>query len=320
MRDLLQTAQTACAQQRSFYWITVLEARGSVPGKAGAQMLVDSSGRLAGTVGGGALEFRVTQTAQQALLETKELPCIQTFSLDANDAAGLGMICGGSLDLLFTRLSPVEEAVFQEALQAMDAHQESALFFPLDGKVPVFLTANLPSESGQMVSADGISGYVCRLLPAGRVWIFGAGHLAIETVPLLAHLGFRVRVLDDRAEFADPSRFLQAESVELVSFEELSCEILPEDDVLIMTRGHLGDLAVERYVLGTPARYIGVVGSRRKARMVREMLEEEGFSKGSLDRVVTPVGIDIGAETPAEIAVSIAAQLVRVRSKLPPRF
>ena len=129
-----------------------------------------------------------------------------------------------------------------------------------------------------------------------------------------------MRVLDDRAEFADSARFLQAESVELVSFEELSCEILPEDDVLIMTRGHLGDLAVERYVLGTPARYIGVVGSRRKARMVRETLEAEGFSKESLDRVVTPVGIDIGAETPAEIAVSIAAQLVRVRSKLPPRF
>lgn len=200
----------------------------------------------------------------------------------------------------------------------------------------------------------------------GCVYVFGGGHLAQETVPLLAHLGFRCIVLEDREEFARKELFSGAERVCLVQFDKLvqskenageKCRIRldenslvmrqakpdgdtaeafqaksdagrvtegqkPEelsvqqqDYILIMTRGHSCDLEAERFALGTPAGYIGVVGSTRKAAFLREKLSQEGFSREELDRVISPVGLKIGGDTPAEIAVSIAAQLVSVRAK-----
>jgi xanthine dehydrogenase accessory factor len=134
----------------------------------------------------------------------------------------------------------------------------------------------------------------------------------------LAHLGFTVVVIDDREEFADKSIFPDAEDVILSEFDDLDgkLEVHENDYIAIMTRGHIGDRESEKFALGTPASYIGVVGSRTKTAFVNAKLVEEGISLEEIKkRVTTPIGLDIGSETPAEIAVSIAAQLISVRAK-----
>lgn len=151
----------------------------------------------------------------------------------------------------------------------------------------------------------------------GRVYIFGGGHLAQELVPVLSHLGFWCMVMDDREEYTDPNLFPGVQETKTVDFTALSeiLEVKKEDYLVVVTRGHRCDADVERFALRTPASYIGVVGSKRKTQYVREKLLAEGFSDEELDRVYAPIGIDIGSETPAEIAISIAAQLIQIRSE-----
>ena len=144
---------------------------------------------------------------------------------------------------------------------------------------------------------------------------------------MLSHLGFRCIVSDDREEFTKPELFPGAEEIRLIDFGKLeeTFTIHPEDYIVVVTRGHLCDTDAERFGLKTPAGYIGVVGSRKKTKFVvgsrkktkfvTDKLLAEGFTEEQLARVTAPIGIEIGSETPAEIAISIAAQLIEVRSK-----
>jgi xanthine dehydrogenase accessory factor len=123
-------------------------------------------------------------------------------------------------------------------------------------------------------------------------------------------------VIDDRPDFADPANFPEAEKVLQYPFEGV-LERIPVDEssfVIIVTRGHLHDKTVLEQSLRTKAGYIGMIGSRRKKAMIYEKLLEEGFTRQDLDRVYAPIGLDIGAETPEEIAVSIVAELIQVRA------
>jgi len=149
----------------------------------------------------------------------------------------------------------------------------------------------------------------------GTVYVFGAGHCGRSLLPLLSTVGFRTVVVDDRADFANADRFPDADSIVVPpSFEDLSS--LPIDErsyLVIMTRGHLFDRAVLTQGLRTKARYIGMIGSRKKIATTFEALREAGFSDQDLSRVHAPIGVSIGAETPEEIAVSIAAEIIQVR-------
>ena len=168
-----------------------------------------------------------------------------------------------------------------------------------------------------VVDIDGCAYYAEQYDYDGVVYVFGAGHVARELVPLLCHLGFKCIVLDDRAEFADAAAFPQAEHVQQVDFTKLQevCSLTEKDYAVVMTRGHVHDANVERYLLTTPVGYIGIMGSKNKAAMARAALLADGYSEQQLARVTTPIGIDIGSETPAEIAVSVAAQLIKFRAE-----
>ena len=156
-----------------------------------------------------------------------------------------------------------------------------------------------------------------QIVTGGKVYVFGGGHVAQELVPVLAHVGFRCVVMDDRQEFADPALFPAAEQVVLGDFHRISdfLTIGAEDYVCVMTRGHAGDTIVQAQVLKCHPCYCGVIGSRHKAAGVRKVLKEEyGLTEDELNQVTTPIGLSIQAETPAEIAVSIAAQMIQHRA------
>jgi xanthine dehydrogenase accessory factor len=148
------------------------------------------------------------------------------------------------------------------------------------------------------------------------LYIFGGGHVSTEIVPLAARAGFKVVVIDDREEYAAPDRFPQAAKVQCRPFAGVlkKLDIDHTSYIVIVTRGHMHDKTILEQSLKTDAKYIGMIGSRRKRDMIYDKLLEEGFTQDDLGRICSPIGLDIGAETPEEIAVSIAAELIKVRA------
>jgi xanthine dehydrogenase accessory factor len=155
------------------------------------------------------------------------------------------------------------------------------------------------------------------VLPYPTLLIFGAGHVAQPLAQMAALAGFRVIVVDDREEFANRERFPTADEVVVAEVAEAfgRAHVDEESYVVAVTRGHVMDEEVVAQALGTPARYIGMIGSRRKVAAVRERLRGRGFGEADLDRIHAPIGLDIGADTVEEIAVSIVAELVQERRR-----
>lgn len=314
MKNLFQAIKKAAKENKACYLAALIESEGSAPRSSGAYMLVDAGGLVYGTIGGGAMEYAAVKQAQQRLQSQQAESFEQAYDL----SPAAGMACGGSCRVQFCYLAAGESTLqlANTVLQAADGGKPWWLLLPL-GNGSLRITGDLPLKGRRgKFTLDGVDYYAEQYGYDGLVYVFGAGHVARELVPLLERLGFGCVVLDDRAEFADPAVFPMAERVEQVSFDALAqaCAVRAQDYAVVMTRGHVYDAQCERYLLNTPACYIGIMGSRNKARMAREALLAEGYTEAQLARIVTPIGLDIGSETPAEIAVSIAAQLIQVRA------
>lgn len=182
-----------------------------------------------------------------------------------------------------------------------------------------------PSARGVKHAEDGSGSSVCLfiepVISPRALYVFGGGHVSRALAPLAAAVDFEVVVIDDRIEYSKREDFPQAAEVLCVPFDEVVDRLDVDDSssLVIATRGHVHDMTVLMQALRTGAGYIGMIGSSRKRGILFSRLLQEGFTREELDRVHTPVGIDIGAETPAEIAVSIVAELVRVRAGRPER-
>ncbi len=337
MKTLFEALNSRLEQGLEAVLVTVIAGSGSTPRAAGARMLVDDSGRVTGTIGGGGVEYKAEQLALDALHEKSSY--VRTFRLTPNQVEDLGMVCGGDVDLHFQFISPADRDAKQliprvlrmferdedawivtdlsdAASWTMGAYSSSQSLVGLN--LPVAeLRANLGSRAGQAVVAGRLL-YIEPLVFAGRVIVFGGGHISQELVPVLARVGFPVVVVDDRSDYASHSLFPEAQNVVQGDFSQIRkhVNIKESDYVIIMTRGHKHDYDVERQILqkGRP-RYVGVIGSRSKRNQTRMMLMANGIPEAALDMVHTPIGIDIKAETPAEIAVSIAAELIMVRKQ-----
>ena len=164
--------------------------------------------------------------------------------------------------------------------------------------------------------ADGQRWFAEQIQKSGRVYIFGGGHVAQALVPVLAPLDFYTVVLENRLEFANRELFPEACDVRVIDFNNVldAVSITSDDYVCIITRGHQEDILIQQQVLHSPARYIGLIGSAKKTAASFGVLRKMGFSEHDLSRIVTPIGISIGGRSPAEIAISIAAQLIQYRS------
>ena len=241
----------------------------------------------------------------------------------------MGMVCGGDVTVQFQFLpggeGPCTRAV-RDLAAAFSGSRDTWLLRRMeDGRVVETRTVDHAAEQVPVgllengpVYRDGW--FALPVVRAGKVYIFGGGHVSRALVPVIAAAEFRPVVYDDRPEFVTPQAFPQAEGLLCGSFTELArhVTVTPEDYVVIMTRGHQADYEVLSQVLRTPAKYIGCIGSRRKVAVTRERLLADGFTQSDVDRVYAPIGLDIGGETPEEIAVSVAAQMIACRSgKLP---
>jgi len=151
---------------------------------------------------------------------------------------------------------------------------------------------------------------------SSQAYIFGGGHVALALDPVLRHIDFETTIIDDRADYANTERFPESRTIVCDNFDHCFDEIEPDDDsfLIIVTRGHRGDLQVLRQALRKPHAYLGMIGSRRKNQLLADQLLSEGFTQEELDKVYTPIGLEIKSETPEEISISIAAEMIQVRA------
>lgn len=226
------------------------------------------------------------------------------------------------------RKDPAKMLVFEDGRQigtvgggCMEAEVSRAALEAIRTQKPQLLRFDLSEddlEETGLICGGTLEVYVEPILPQPWLFILGAGHVGRCLARTARDLGFRIAVVDDRIKYANRERFPEAEALHVGDWEKV-LEELPVDSssyVVIVTRGHQFDLVCLRFALQSRARYIGLIGSRRKIRLFFEKLESEGVDPVEFARVSAPVGLDIGSETPEEIAVSIAAELIAVRKNV----
>ena len=317
---------------------TVIQSEGSTPRGAGAQMAVFSDGSFTGTVGGGAVEYESQQLAKEYLLRKESE--VKDFYLHPNDAADLGMICGGDVTIYFQYVAPSGEwtrfaehvieqctsekevwllmAIHEGKAWSMETIDEECRILERYGDLAI--PAPDPELLGyqyEMETRDDVLLFIQPLKVSGHVYIFGGGHVSEKLVPFLDMVFFPCTVIDDSDEYANRERFPLARDIVITPFENVmqNLQIDTDDYIVIVTRGHTFDYVVLAQALQTNARYIGMIGSRKKNDAVyQKLILENGFTVTDLRRVNAPIGLPIGGETPEEIALSIAAQLVQVRA------
>jgi xanthine dehydrogenase accessory factor len=275
---------------------TLVRTRGSTPQKRGAVMVVLRDGTALGTIGGGCVEADVKARALRLLGERADR--LISFKLDHDPGWDDGLICGGAIDV---------------AVQVVDSRERAAPFRAarevLAGGQVATLAIDVPDESGQRQHFEQ------PVEPAPLLLIAGAGHVGAALAQIGAQIDFRVGVIDDRADLATPQR-LGAAAKCIIGPIDQELARYPIDQrsyVVVVTRGHRHDASALAAVIRSPAKYVGLIGSKRKVIQLFGDLRQQGVEPEMLQRVHAPIGLDIGAITPAEIAVSVAAELIAVR-------
>ena len=345
MKTIAENACRLLAQGETFVLATIISHMGSTPRTSGSKMIVTADGRGIGTIGGGLLEAGVMARAVELIPRGQS--AVMPFDLTYETIASMDMICGGQAEVLLDCVSPgdANQAIF-DAWRQLCATGEQGCFltivmaegnavgrishclirsgsdiqgaFPLTGFERDKIMAAGASPGVKTLAFDGAFVVV---EPAGRVCaahLFGAGHVAQPTAHLAALVGFQVHVYDDRPEYANRERFPDAHAIHLLETFDRAFDgpaLGMDDFVVILTRGHLHDQNVLARALTTGAGYIGMIGSRKKRHTIYRNLRDQGIHQEAIERVHSPIGLAIGAETPEEIAVSIVAELIAARAE-----
>lgn len=225
------------------------------------------------------------------------IPSFETAKmLVRDDGSFVGTIGGGC----------VEAEVWQAAREVIEHEKPRSLRFDLN---------NDPKYDTGLVCGGTLEVFVEPVVPPATLYIFGAGHVALSLYKVARLAGFEVTVVDDRESYANRERFPEARDIFADDFERAMQQLAPGETayMVIVTRGHRDDMRVLRWAVQQPARYLGMIGSRRKVVAIYKELEKEGLPREQLLRVHAPVGLDIGAITPEEIAVAIVAELIAIR-------
>jgi len=347
MSKLIQTACRLLEQGEDFVLATLIEQAGSSPRMVGAKMIIKSDGSIVETIGGGLLEAEVIKTAADVYKTTGAQ--IRDFDLSGVDVSSLDvMMCGGKVEVLIEHIAanPENSAVFQGFLKTLEERRKGFLVTPLgaakdqekegiqrclvteDGAVQgpfsyprewldTLIQAASKEKWPVVHTIEGNRFLVEPSFAPATLYVLGAGHVGQQVATLAQMNHFRTVIIDDREEFANRERFPTADEILVISsFDDAfpGRRIDSQSYVVIVTRGHRHDKTVLEQALRTEAGYIGMIGSRRKRDAVYKALLEEGFTREDLNRVYSPVGLDIGADTPQEIAVSIVSELIKVRA------
>jgi xanthine dehydrogenase accessory factor len=308
--QVLRKAIELAENGEEFVLAIIVGKSGSAPQVPGAKSLFLRDGRIVGTIGGGCLEMEARRLALESL--ATGIPLLREFQLNDDFGWDDGLICGGRVHVL---LLP-DPAAFLPAFQRALTGESGAILYDCRGGTAVFVGNHPCIETRREVMQDGVFAepYV---LPEQLI-VFGGGHVGSEIGKLAAAIGFSVTLVDDRPEFVSETRAPWANRLVCELPDRFASELETDIDtyLCLVTRGHRNDARVLREVIGKPRAYLGMIGSKRKREVVRRELVSSGIcTEEEFALVRSPMGLDIGAETVAEIAVSVAAELVQVRAQ-----
>ncbi|MFO1006534.1 MAG: XdhC family protein [Planctomycetaceae bacterium] len=341
MRKLLDDLLTANAAGRSVAITLLVETRGSTPQKAGASMLVYTDGSQSGTLGGGCVEAEVKRRALSLIPDGS--PELMTFQLDSDYGWDDGLICGGRMRMLVDPIRAGDDLLYYRELArlveggrgcteavVLDAGETgvpelSRYLFDRDG-VCVAQRASQPASASLLANlrplsqrprayvAEGVS-YLPHLA-RGKLLIVGGGHVGQRVADLAASVDFEVTVVDDRAEYVTEERFPSCVQRIAGQIDEVLPTYPVDEDTfcIVVTRGHNHDEEALFHLVRRPSRYLGMIGSKRKIKMIFDDLRREGIPEELLARVHAPLGIEIGSQSVPEIAISIVAELISCRN------
>ncbi len=353
MESLTQDILNCLNRSVPFALATIITSQGSTPRTSGSKMVVLSDGQIYGTVGGGLVEARVIETCLD-MISLPQCQ-IKEFILNQDLKDGLDMVCGGNLTLWIETFGPQPSPALIQVFETMAAQEKEGKKAVLVSKIQGFsrrtfttqkclvlpdgtvigpnlvpkalfdaIGDNQFSGAAPVIQNHNLEEFIIEPSQTNdTLYIFGAGHVGLQLAKMAHLTDFRTIVVDDRAEFANEKRFKHAHTVHVtdqfdMAFHQLIHKKLVIDKnsyIVILTRGHLHDQTVLEQALKTKAAYIGMIGSRRKRNQVYANLGEKGVTKESLDQVYSPIGLEINSETPAEIAVSIIGEIIRVRAQ-----
>lgn len=351
MEDIKEGLRQLVEEKNAAILVTVVAVKGSTPRKPGAKMLLFPDGRVFGTVGGGCGEAEIRREALNVF--DSKVSQTFTLNMTNDTAADEGMVCGGIMEVFIEFLDGSDAEFWQACLNVMSAGEnfKVATVVKSDGhvlnrqRVVLSSSGRLTGNFGQgkldiitetlLNSQDTKTGMYCfdkfgqpcaredavneifveNVIAPIELLILGGGHIALPVCEMAKILGYKVTVVDDRPLFANHKRFAAADRVICNSFAQAlsGLSINPATYIVIVTRGHKHDKECLQTVIDKPAGYIGMIGSKRRVKALLTELAENGTEQERLDRVFSPIGLNIGAETPAEIAVSILAEIIQVQ-------
>lgn len=344
MRDLLADLNAALDQKRPCVYCAVVETRGSTPQKAGAAMLVFPDGTQRGTLGGGCVEAEVKQRALRVLSTGEGQPEVLTFNLDDNYGWDDGLICGGRMSILADPLGTAPANAYYQTYGELVAAGQGCIegvaiaaaagvpvgsryLFDAAGKeiarladkdAPQAMRDNLPSLERRPGPSTQHGVAYLPFLPRITLLIVGGGHVGQAVADLAGRVDFNVWVLDDRERYVGRDRFPQAERLIIgdvgATLKQMGPALTPAHFCLVVTRGHNHDEEALFHLAPTAASYVGMIGSKRKIKLIFEDLLAKGISQEALKRVHAPLGFEIGSQTVPEIAISIVAELIACRN------
>lgn len=288
---------------------TVVNVKGSVPREMGAKMIVCADGHTFNTIGGGAGEAKVIRQAM-TVLETGEKQWVEIELTGALGRETQG-VCGGMMQVWLERWSGEGAiALVNQILNLLQSGQTATLVTPFTTTQSPYLQL----DNTESIPADA---FVETLQPPPTLLIVGAGHVGEQLAKVADLIGFQVMIQDDRPEWANSQRFPQAIRIFDTSIAVASAELSTHTQLhaALVTRGYKYDLEALEILLRRDrlCQYIGMIGSKKRVQQVYQALEQTGIHKSRLQSIYAPIGLDIGALTPEEIAVSISAELILVR-------
>jgi len=345
MKDVFDAAINEIKNKRNFVISTVTRTQGSTPQKPGAKLLVREDGSGVGTLGGGCVEGDIWFASSEKI-KREESAEVRPCELNEDLAAKDGLVCGGTMHFM---IDPIEnklefEFFLDEIQKAYNGDKPVALVQVLESKNKEEISRKIliredGSKSGILISEETDEKLVKEsreLLALGKnktlkvderlfyleafttppkLLIAGGGHVSKAIANLAKPLGFELNIFDDRDEFANKERFPEADDVKVASYGEGfdKFDINANTFIIIATRGHRQDDTATKAALGTNASYVGLLGSKRKTILIIEKLLSEGIDDQTFKKLKAPVGINIGARTPEEIAISIISEILAFR-------
>jgi xanthine dehydrogenase accessory factor len=348
MKEVFENALEELSSNNEFVVASVVKTSGSTPQKPGSKLLVRKDGTTVGTLGGGCVEGDIWFAAKEILVNGDNAK-YQDYILNEDLAASDGLVCGGTMYFLIdpyrSESSDLNKQILSEVTKAysgefsmvlatiVNSADESKIGQKIIIKESGELIGNLSDEklitrivqeapklisfgSSIHIEEESTQLFVEGITTEPAVLVAGGGHVGKAIAPIASNSGFKVWIVDDREDFANEERFPEAEKIVNGNFEKAFDElpIRKNTFIVIATRGHNFDDVVLENALKTEAKYVALLGSKRKAILIYESLLRKGIPEERLKEVRSPAGLSIGARTPNEIAVSIVAEMIGFRN------